>query len=103
MGKAACRLLQRIHQVAQHAIVDGDLFGIAPASYEARPFIEGGVDDMRHIPEDAEYFGTRLRIGEVRRDKPSAKSLVGTPAGNGDHLAGGIARKMFHGGVANEA
>ena len=84
-------------------IVDGDLFGIAPASYEARPFIESGVDDMRHIPEAAEYFGARLRIGEVSSDKPSAKRLVWPPAGNGDHLASGIARKMLHGGVANEA
>ena len=57
VGKAASRLLQGIHEVAQHAVIDGDLFGIAPAGYEARPFIEGGVNDMRHIPEAAEYFG----------------------------------------------
>ena len=58
---------------------------------------------MRHIPEAAEYFGARLRIGEVSGDKPSAERLVWTPARNGDHLAGGIARKMLHGGVANKA
>jgi hypothetical protein len=58
---------------------------------------------MRHVSEPAEDFGTRTRISEVRSDKPSAEGLVWTPAGDGNHLAGGIACKMLHCGVANEA
>ena len=95
MGKTSCRFLQRLHHVLQHPVVDCDLLLVAPTGNKARALVERGVDDVRHVPEGAEDLGTRTRIGEIRSDKPGPKHLVWAPAGNGDHLAGGIARKCF--------
>src|SRR6185312_3569789 len=103
MTQSGCRGTQRSQQVAQHPVIDADLFLITPAVHQARKFEQCRIDQMGHVAEPAGNGLTGSFILQVQRNEPRAMCINRLPPGQRDHAGIRLVREMLQRGISDQA